>query len=633
MRILLISQWYPPEPVRIVEELALGLRDRGHQVVVVTGFPNYPRGVLYDGYRLRPWRRETMAGIPVLRLPLYPNHSRSAIGRLLNYGTFALAASLAPLLVRRCDVIYAYGSPVTALIPARVAATLWRVPYVASVPDLWPEALAAAGVRSRAVMSVARRIANSLYGRAARVVAVSRAFAGALRQRIGGASVVHVPVWVDTAQYRPVAADASMRETLGITRRTVVMYAGHIGLAQGLDTVIDAADQLRHRDDIEFVLVGDGVARARLMEEVRSRGLDNVRFPGSFPAEQMSEVYSTASALLVHLADEPLLRMWIPHKIFAYMAVAKPILCAAAGETSDIVEEAGAGLACPPANASRMAELVARFADMPEEERQAFGARGRSLVEAQYARDALIARNEEILRDAVASNTSSSPGRSVRHGVPTAGRNVSWHTRALYPFAKRALDLAVAVPALVIAAPVMAGVALAVRLLLGGPVLFRQIRPGLHGRPFEILKFRTMNDARDAEGNLLPDDVRLTSFGRFLRRSSLDELPQLINVVRGELSLVGPRPLLMEYLDLYTPEQARRHEVKPGITGWAQVNGRNALTWEQKFALDLWYVDHCSMTLDLRILMMTAAKVSSRRGVEGLGNVKFTGSVNAETQR
>lgn len=180
---------------------------------------------------------------------------------------------------------------------------------------------------------------------------------------------------------------------------------------------------------------------------------------------------------------------------------------------------------------------------------------------------------------------------------------------------KRLLDIVCAALALLLLAPVLAAVALAVRVKLGGPVLFCQTRPGLHGHPFEMFKFRTMTDARDAQGNLLPDAERLPPFGQFLRSTSLDELPELWNVLRGDMSLVGPRPLLMQYLDRYTPEQARRHNVRPGITGWAQINGRNALSWEEKFALDVWYVDHHSIGLDVRILWRTLRKVMIREGI------------------
>lgn len=180
---------------------------------------------------------------------------------------------------------------------------------------------------------------------------------------------------------------------------------------------------------------------------------------------------------------------------------------------------------------------------------------------------------------------------------------------------KRVFDLAVAVPASVLLAPVMAVVACLVRARLGSPVLFRQQRPGLHGRPFTLYKFRSMTAERDSAGELLPDAQRMTRFGRLLRATSLDELPELFNVLRGEMSIVGPRPLLMEYLDRYAAEQARRHEVKPGMTGWTQVMGRNALDWETKFERDVWYVDHQSLWVDLEIVLRTTCSLLRRSGI------------------
>jgi lipopolysaccharide/colanic/teichoic acid biosynthesis glycosyltransferase len=185
--------------------------------------------------------------------------------------------------------------------------------------------------------------------------------------------------------------------------------------------------------------------------------------------------------------------------------------------------------------------------------------------------------------------------------------------------AKRLSDILVSTLVSLLLSPLLGVLAMLVRLKLGSPVLFRQQRPGLNGRPFTIVKFRTMNDKRDAQGNLLPDAERLTKFGKFLRASSLDELPELWNVLKGEMSLVGPRPLLLQYLPLYTPEQARRHEVRPGITGWAQVNGRNALTWEEKFALDVWYVDNHTLWLDLRIIFLTFSKIIRREAINQPG--------------
>lgn len=193
---------------------------------------------------------------------------------------------------------------------------------------------------------------------------------------------------------------------------------------------------------------------------------------------------------------------------------------------------------------------------------------------------------------------------------------------------KRLFDVVASFFGLLLLSPVIAVVAWQVRRKLGTPVLFRQVRPGLHGKPFEMIKFRTMKDACDAHGNPLPDSERMTAFGSFLRSSSLDELPGLWNVLKGEMSLVGPRPLLMEYLPLYNAQQYRRHEVRPGVTGWAQVNGRNALSWEDKFKLDVWYVENRSIWLDVKIVFLTLKKVLIREGISADGEVtmsKFTG--------
>lgn len=201
------------------------------------------------------------------------------------------------------------------------------------------------------------------------------------------------------------------------------------------------------------------------------------------------------------------------------------------------------------------------------------------------------------------------------------------------PLPKRVFDLLVSGLALLVLSPILLVLALLVRVFLGSPVLFSQQRPGYKGKPFHIYKFRSMTNARNPDGSLRPDSQRLTGFGRFLRATSLDELPELFNILRGDMSLVGPRPLLMQYLERYSPEQARRHAVLPGLTGWAQVNGRNALTWEEKFRLDVWYVDHWSFWLDIKILFLTVWKVFKREGISQQGHAtmeEFMGTPNNE---
>jgi len=186
-------------------------------------------------------------------------------------------------------------------------------------------------------------------------------------------------------------------------------------------------------------------------------------------------------------------------------------------------------------------------------------------------------------------------------------------------FVKRLLDFILALIALFFTWPLLLTLVILIRIKLGSPVFFRQIRPGLNGKPFKLYKFRTMNDERDSKGELLSDDRRLTSFGRFIRSTSLDELPQLWNMLKGDMSLVGPRPLLMQYLERYTPEQNRRHDVKPGMTGWAQVNGRNAISWQERFKLDAWYANNISFWLDVKIILLTVEAVVSRRDISSSG--------------
>lgn len=201
---------------------------------------------------------------------------------------------------------------------------------------------------------------------------------------------------------------------------------------------------------------------------------------------------------------------------------------------------------------------------------------------------------------------------------------------------KRIIDIIASAVGLILLSPVIAFVAWKISKKLGSPVLFRQVRPGLNGKPFTMVKFRTMRDAVDKNGNPLPDSERMTPFGNFLRSTSLDELPELWNVLKGDMSLVGPRPLLMEYLPLYSKEQARRHEVRPGVTGWAQINGRNAISWEEKFKLDVWYVDKQSFWLDVKILFLTVKKVFVRDGISAEGEAtmsKFTGSSSRQKQQ
>jgi lipopolysaccharide/colanic/teichoic acid biosynthesis glycosyltransferase len=265
----------------------------------------------------------------------------------------------------------------------------------------------------------------------------------------------------------------------------------------------------------------------------------------------------------------------------------------------DAVEAERTGLLHAPGDVGELTRQLRRLVT-DAELRRALGAAARERALAQFSVERLTTAQLALYAE-------------LLDGVPAAA---GWYRR----FGKRALDVSVSACALFLLSPVLVVLAAVVRAALGAPVLFRQRRPGLKGVPFTLVKFRSMSDRYDRHGQLLPDGERLNGLGRFLRSTSLDELPELWNVLTGEMSLVGPRPLLMQYLDRYTPEQARRHEVRPGITGWAQVNGRNTLTWADKFRLDVWYVDRVSFWVDCRIVLRTVAALATRRGISQSGH-------------
>jgi lipopolysaccharide/colanic/teichoic acid biosynthesis glycosyltransferase len=281
---------------------------------------------------------------------------------------------------------------------------------------------------------------------------------------------------------------------------------------------------------------------------------------------------------------------------------------------AEMVTAEGAGVVVPPRDPLAFANALTRMADARAATAE-MGWRGRNFAEREFLRTTLAQRCVTAMESAAATRSD---------------REMTAYRR----WGKRALDLLALLAVLPFVLPVVILVAVVVRFQMGSPVFFRQVRPGYKAKPFTLLKFRTMNSARDERGNLLSDEKRLTKLGTLLRRYSLDEIPQLWNVLKGEMSLVGPRPLLLEYLDRYTSEQARRHEVKPGITGWAQINGRNALSWEERFRLDIWYVEHRSLGLDARIIWRTVRNVLKQKDISQRGHAtmpEFMGNDQLES--
>jgi lipopolysaccharide/colanic/teichoic acid biosynthesis glycosyltransferase/glycosyltransferase involved in cell wall biosynthesis len=316
----------------------------------------------------------------------------------------------------------------------------------------------------------------------------------------------------------------------------------------------------------------------------------------------------------------PTYREGFPGVALEAQASGVPVVTTNATGAIDSIVDGVTGLLVPVGDSNSLAVAIDKLLG-DAEARARMGRAGRERMERDFRPEVIWRAHLQVYRDLL----QEKQGRSRNHTEGIASQTSRW--------AKRSFDLLTAIGLLVVLSPVLAAIAVVVRLLAGSPVLFRQRRPGLRGQLFTCLKFRTMTDARDANGQLLPDRGRLTPFGRLLRSTSLDELPELLNVIHGEMSLVGPRPLLPKYLNRYSPEQMRRHEVKPGITGWAQINGRNALDWNRKFELDLWYVDHRSLWLDLKILATTAWKVLRCVGISTPGHATMPEFVGVNTER
>ena len=393
MRVLLLSQLYPPEPATPRHSLAQSLVERGHSVTAVTGFPNYPLGRIYPGYRQRMWAWDEIGGARVLRLPLFPDHSRSALRRAWCYSSFALSACfLGPILCGPADVMWVWHPPLTTAIPARWISLLRRVRFVYEIQDMWPETLAATGmVRSRLILSLVAGLGKLAYSSAAAIVVSSPG----LKRNLIGKGVpeekIHViPNWVDESIYRPVPPDRAWAEEQGITGSFVVLFAGNMGLAQGLDTVLEAAGALSEIPEIQFVLIGDGVEERHLRREAEERGLRNVTFLGRRPAEDMPRFFAAADVLLAHLRRDPLFEITIPSKTQTYLACGRPILMAIAGDAAEVVRDAGAGLVCPPEDSSAMAEGIRTLVSMSREKREAMGRAGREAFLRLYRQSVLV---------------------------------------------------------------------------------------------------------------------------------------------------------------------------------------------------------------------------------------------------
>jgi len=381
MRILFITQWFQPEELFKGLPLAKELTRLGHEVEVLTGFPNYPGGKIYKGYKVRFLQRETIEGISVIRVPLYPSHDKSGLRRFMNYASFAFSAAIiGPWVAKKADVAYVYHPPATIGFPAMIFKMLRRVPFVYDIEDLWPDTLTATGLFSNKMgLWLVEKWCRLIYSTASRIIVLSPGFKKALVERGVRSEKINVIYnWVDDTMVKPVPKNPALAAKLGLSGKFNVVFAGNIGKAQALESVIAAADILRKESSsIQFVFVGTGIEIENLKTKTHDMGLENVLFIPQQPMSEMGAILVLADVLLVHLKDDPLFRITVPSKIQAYLAVGRPILVAVQGDAADLVVNAEAGLPCIPENAESIAEGVRKFLKMSQQELDTMGENGR----------------------------------------------------------------------------------------------------------------------------------------------------------------------------------------------------------------------------------------------------------------
>lgn len=602
MNILLIHAYFlPPGAAGSVRwnEIARHWAEAGHRITVIAGTIDYLTGKPYLNL---PEVEPHQPNIRVIRAWLPASYGKNKAGRLLAYLVFMGTGFRAGLgrMPGGFDLVLASSPPLPVGITGWLLAKIGRVPLVLELRDLWPDAPVSLGFLPNPVLRrVAFWLEGFLYRQARHIVVLTPAFRDVLI-KVKNVLSGKISVILNGADFSlddKLGSELSrdeFRAQNGMTDGFWIVYAGAHGPANGLALLLPIAEKLQS-EAVHLLLIGNGPEKASLRAEVTRRGLPNVHFRPAMPKAEVLRWLSVADAGLVIMQPRPVFDAMLSAKLFDYFAVRIPVLTAIGGQSRVVVEAAEAGFFVNIHEPETWFSAIRAYRENPDLAWQQ-GQAGYDYTRTHFDRERLAETYLTICYSTL-----------LRHNdKKQALRRDGFYQR----FGKRILDLLLTTLALAMLWPLLLALTLLNTVAFRSNPFFTQPRTGRYERRFRILKFRTMTNARDADtGWLLPDETRLTRWGRLLRRISFDELPQFLNVLRGEMSLVGPRPLLTDYEPLYSLEQRNRHRVRPGITGWAQVSGRNTLTWPEKFALDNWYVENVSFALDWRILWLTLGAV------------------------
>jgi lipopolysaccharide/colanic/teichoic acid biosynthesis glycosyltransferase len=590
-------------------EMAKGLIERGHSVTMICG--SYAdANIGLNGEYIGGMRKGDVDGIHVIEFCLPYSNYDSLIKRAWIFLKYAIKSTIIAMKYDY-DLLFATSTPLTAGVPGITASLLRHKPFIFEVRDLWPELPRAMGVITNPLILKAMDLLEWIsYHCSDACIGLSPGIVKGITQRgIDKEKVTMIPNGCDLDLFALEESEPFHLERIKDSD-FVAIFTGAHGVANGLDAVLDAARELANRGrlDIKLIFIGDGKQKPRLITRAETENLYNCIFLDPMPKQELTRVLKGVNLGMMILANVPAFYYGTsPNKFFDYIASGLPVLNNYPGWLADMIFENKCGIAVPPDNHKAFADALEYLADNPEE-RAELGRNAHLLAKKMFDRKKLADEFVDCLETVVSRNCRKKMNNK---------------------FLKYLFDMVIVIPSIIICLPLLIFIVFIVYFKIGSPVIFKQVRPGMSGKPFVIYKFRTMNNEKDEKGRLLPDSDRLSQVGKFLRAASLDELPELFNVLKGDMSIVGPRPLLMRYLDRYTLEQARRHEIKPGLTGWAQINGRNAISWEEKFKLDVWYVDHRSFWLDLKIILLTIWCILKREGINYKGQAtmeEFLGS-------
>ena len=410
MRILIISQWFNPEPFFKGLPFAQELVRLGHEVEVLTGFPNYPGGELYEGYKIKPFQREIIDGISILRVPLYPSHDSNSLKRIVNYVSFAMSSAvIGPFLTKQPDIVYVYHPPVTTGLTALVFHWIKKVPFVYDIQDLWPDTLGTTGMLdSQAAFWMIHKWCHLIYAQAAKIVVLSPGFKRVLMSRGVPSSKIEVIYnWSNEISHLDYYHDDELKKSLGFSGRFNILFAGTMGKAQSLDTILDAAKLIIDRiPKVQFVFIGGGIEVDRLKKRTRDLELSNVIFLPRRPLDEINQILKLADVLMVHLKDDPLFEITIPSKTQAYLAAGKPILMAMKGDSADLIKKADAGLVCNPQDSDSIAASIEKFIQLPKEQMLKMGRNGMRFYKNELNLKVGVKKFIEVFRSVIKNQNS-----------------------------------------------------------------------------------------------------------------------------------------------------------------------------------------------------------------------------------